>query len=283
MEIDKVVVDIYKIKYEEKLVAFLDVIGFKRIVNSNEISLLERYYTIIKNQLKDLQSIKNEIDSFIVSDSIILITGTNISNFTSMLISIAKIQAILGTQNIWLRGGISIGKLHFDKNSPLIVGEGLINAYLLEEKLANVPRILIDTKIINHFSTSKSAMTKDLNCKFNGPSVYQNILFDFLPLLEFDELYEDGFLYVSYTKYLICRILNWDKLNSGFWVDSNDFTKEFKTNMYSNSEYYPKYQWIRSKLQVSMGRITQYMNRKNIVEKEKQKQLDYLAREIQSL
>lgn len=105
----------YQIKYETKIVAFLDVLGFKRIVINDDNSLLERYYTIIKNQLQNLQNTEGKIESFIVSDSIILITETDISNFTSLLILIAKIQAVLGTQNIWLRGGISIGKIHFDK------------------------------------------------------------------------------------------------------------------------------------------------------------------------
>lgn len=273
----------YQIKYKKSLVAFLDVIGFKSIVGNNDISLLEKYYTIIHNQLKDLKILKKEIDSFIVSDSIILITGTNIEDFTSMLISIAKIQAILGTQNIWLRGGISIGKLHFDKNSPLIVGEGLINAYLLEEKLANVPRILIDTKIINHFKTSKNEIKETLNSKFNGASVYQNILYNYLPLLDYNELYEDGFLYVSYTQYLICRVLNWDNLNSEYGVINNDFIKKFKTNMYSNSEYYPKYQWIRSHLQVSMIGLIRYMEKKKIDDSEKKEQIYNLRKEIQSL
>lgn len=273
----------YKIKYKDNLVAFLDVIGFKSIVCNNDISLLEQYYNIIQNQLKDLKILKKEIDSFIVSDSIILITGTNIEDFISMLISIAKIQAILGTQNIWLRGGISIGKLHFDKNSPLIVGEGLINAYTLEEKLAIVPRILIDTKIINHFKTSKNELMETLNSKFNGSPEYQNIIYNYLPLLEYNELYEDGFLYVSYTKYLICRVLNWDNLNSEYGIIIIDFIKKFKNNMYSNSEYYPKYQWIRSHLQVSMFDIIKYIENKEISDTVKNDLIYELRKQIQSL
>lgn len=273
----------YQINYEIKIVAFLDVIGFKQLVSNNDISILERYYTIIKNQLQNLRNNEDIIDSFIVSDSIILITDTNISNFTSLLVFISKIQAILCTQNILLRGGISIGKLHFDNNSPLIVGEGLINAYLLEERLANFPRVLIDTKIINHFNTSMKAIKNELNYKFNSPLEFKNILKDYLPLLEHNELYEDGFLYVTYTDYLICRILNWDNLNSSLLIDSEDFLKGFKTCMYSNSEYYPKYQWISSKLKVSMFSIKYDNGNKPIIDEQKKEQFENLAKEIKLL
>ncbi len=273
----------YQIKYETKIVAFLDVLGFKRIVINDDNSILERYYTIIKNQLQNLQNTEGKIESFIVSDSIILITETDISNFTSLLILIAKIQAVLGTQNIWLRGGISIGKIHFDKNSALIVGDGLINAYLLEEKLAIFPRVLIDTKIINHYNTSKEGMKNELNCKFNRPKEFENIFLDYIPLLAYNELYEDGHLYVTYTDYLICRILNWDNLNSGLLIDSKNFLKGFKTMMYSNSEYYPKYQWICSKLKVSKSDIKFFLHTKPLIDEQKVKQFENLAKEIELL
>lgn len=273
----------YQIKYETKIVAFLDVLGFKRIVSENHIRQLERYYTIIKNQLQILQNNEDKIDSLIVSDSIILITDTKISNFTSLLILIAKIQAILGTHNILLRGGISIGKIHFDKTSPLIVGDGLINAYLLEEKLANFPRVLVDTKIINHFSTSMKEIKNELNYKFISPLEFNNILPEYLPLLATNRLYEDGFLYVTYTDYLICRILNWDNLNSNLSVNSTNSLKEFKTIMYSNSEYYPKYHWISTNLKISMFHIKYNLGNKPIIDEQKKEQFENLAKEIELL
>lgn len=46
-----------------------------------------------------------------------------------------------------LRGGISIGQLFID--DVMVWGEALLNAYYLEDKVANYPRIIIDKNIVS--------------------------------------------------------------------------------------------------------------------------------------
>lgn len=52
----------YQIKYETKIVAFLDVLGFKRIVINDDNSILERYYTIIKTSYKIYRILKVKLN-----------------------------------------------------------------------------------------------------------------------------------------------------------------------------------------------------------------------------
>jgi hypothetical protein len=51
------------------------------------------------------------------------------------------------SKGFFIRGGISVGSFYSDKN--IIFSKGLVNAYLLESKKANFPRVIIDKLIMD--------------------------------------------------------------------------------------------------------------------------------------
>ncbi len=132
-------------------VAFFDILGFKDLVEGNsheelleiyneslyrslEIhdNIYEQLYPIITPK-EELDSIK--IESFIISDSIILIQDTISERGLANLIG--KCQNLLSitmADGIPLRGGISYGPVSIIKNErgTTIVGKGLTNAYQIE-------------------------------------------------------------------------------------------------------------------------------------------------------
>jgi hypothetical protein len=168
--------DISDINYENRIVAFVDILGFKEIIKKSERNLkkLQLLYQTLEflkkreNSYKwNLQLIEIEEDAqkkgvsnfdiqslttcTCFSDSIVVsvkCNDKNINEITSTLIAnLSYIGAQLMTEGILLRGGITVGKLiHLDNG--IIIGQGLIDAYQLESSSAKFPRILISEKLI---------------------------------------------------------------------------------------------------------------------------------------
>lgn len=163
-------------EYKNSYVAFLDVLGFKKLVFSKseeDKKKIENYFEIINDEidkLKEIQS-KEQINYIVISDSIIITVeqnedkNQNIDNLRQLCIAVGKIQYRLALHNLWLRGGISSGETYIDGNDKQIVGAGYINAYLLEENHAIVPRVIIDNKIVGELKLESS---DELISKING-------------------------------------------------------------------------------------------------------------------
>ena len=168
------------INYENQIVAFVDILGFKEIIKQSEQSLkkLNLLYQTLEFLKKrenankwNLQLIEIEEDAqkrgvsnfeieqltacTCFSDSIVIsvkCNDKNINEITSTLIAnLSYIGAQLMTEGILLRGGITVGKLiHLDNG--ILMGQALIDAYQLETNSANFPRILISNKLIKQLN-----------------------------------------------------------------------------------------------------------------------------------
>jgi Neuraminidase (sialidase) len=156
--------DDFELNYEKSYVAFLDVLGFKQLVYSKKqedkekIELYLKTVSEVLNGFKRIPS-KKIIGSIVISDSIILTVpfGDNkteqIFNLRQLCIAILSLQRKLLVRDIWIRGAISYGDTYFDNVNNQIVGSAYVDAYLLEEKMAKYPRVILDNRII-----------KELNC-----------------------------------------------------------------------------------------------------------------------
>jgi len=165
-----------EINYEERLVAFIDILGFKEVVKKSERSANTR--ELIYDSLSflkkrefaskwDLQLIeieedaqKRNLEDFDISDrttctsfsdSIAVSVEYNRDNinesFSTLVANLSFVGARLMTKGILFRGGITTGKtVHTDNG--IIFGQGLIDAYELESKAACYPRILISDKLL---------------------------------------------------------------------------------------------------------------------------------------
>jgi hypothetical protein len=151
-------------KYEERYVAFIDILAFSKLVNRAEADadLLER-----------LASILEEVSMYSVIGTSMDASGSNdpqgfflnmfrMSTFSDNIVISTKINPIglglittLSTiicnrllhQGVFTRGAISKGKLIH--TNTIVLGAGLINAYNLEKIAAIYPRILIDESILH--------------------------------------------------------------------------------------------------------------------------------------
>jgi len=168
-----------EIKYERRIVAFIDILGFKEMVEQSEYdpSKIELLYSVLdylKNwetsdkwdlklveieedaQKKGVENfdIRGKTNSTSFSDSIVVSVkvDNNVNEMTSTLIAnLAYIGAILIEKGILFRGGLTIGNIIHNQNGT-VFGQGLIDAYLLETKSAKYPRIVLSDKLIKELN-----------------------------------------------------------------------------------------------------------------------------------
>ncbi len=140
-------------EYENCYIAFLDLLGFKELVKTQTCEQILKIFDEIKSQYmitcdcdKEKKPLVDpeEIHFKIMSDSICFYVSSKITNSLPVLISLcAYFQVRLWRLEhpILVRGGIVKGDIY--TNDDIMFGTGLTNAYLLEEKNAKVPRIII--------------------------------------------------------------------------------------------------------------------------------------------
>jgi hypothetical protein len=233
------------IQLKDKYVAFLDVLGFTSIVNSPEPNgKLENYFNSVEKIFMSFPASKSLIKYFIISDSIILIAEDTEEEFKNLLAAISLLQANLAQIDIWIRGGVAFGPVHFEESEKIIVGTGYINAYLLE-KDAIYPRVVIDPSIL-----SKLGITlKDFYLQYNGPFYKHHpnkLIHDYgQHIVRGDgaRLTSDDAIFVSYAHKIVVDTI------SGITVQGNTplniVYNNLKTNLYGTQKHYHKYLWVK--------------------------------------
>lgn len=155
-------------QYEERYVAFIDILGFSELVNRAEAdsSLLERLVSVLQEQ-ELYSAIETSMDTLgsndprgffqnmfkmsTFSDNIVISTKMNPIGVNLITTLSTVIGNRLLHQGIFTRGAISKGKLiHTNR---IVLGAGLISAYNLEKSAAIFPRILIDESIVHGMDT----------------------------------------------------------------------------------------------------------------------------------
>ena len=128
-------------RYQERIVVFMDLMGFKKLVDqedrSQEIGAILDLPTAIMENYQDFK-VKNVMISSI--------TGT-----------------LLCQSQILLRGGIAVGKLYHDRQ--IVFGPALVKAYQLENNIAVYPRVVIDEADLEKSLKSCTQVSRDVNRK----------------------------------------------------------------------------------------------------------------------
>ena len=247
-----------EIEYEERIVVFIDILGFKTIVQESHKNTELKdliYETLIflkKREIPtkwNLQLIeieedaqKRNLSSFEIdtktlctsfSDSIVISVKYNSKNineiFSTLIANISFIGAKLITKGILFRGGITTGKL-FHSDDGIIFGEGLIQAYQLETQAAIYPRIILSKKIIKK-------LNYPLESKKNRYPYHQYI-----------KRYTDGC--VGLNQIIYFQVLqSWDKMSeknllNGLKKAKNTIIKGLDNN-FENPNIFQKYIWLK--------------------------------------
>lgn len=158
--------------YEEHIVAFIDLLGFKDAVNANrqvEILKLLQLFIKLRNEESKINSIKFEKQETynispaisVFSDNIVislpvkneLPNHVEFGTFFAMARCIELIAAKALEKGFLIRGGIAQGNLYHQ--GGIIFGDALLEAIKLESSVAVYPRVLISAEVLKSHKTAK--------------------------------------------------------------------------------------------------------------------------------
>jgi hypothetical protein len=148
--------------YEEKVIAFLDVLGWRKLVErSVNDEILRQHMTLNINMVRNMtvgnkysieqrpENTPTQIIQF--SDSIVISSDSTTEGVQGLLFQVQFLIGSFFLPSFFIRGGITKGQLlHRDS---IIFGPALIRAYDLESTIARYPRVIIDPEQMDFFST----------------------------------------------------------------------------------------------------------------------------------
>ena len=231
------------ITYENRVVIFLDILGFQKIIQSTVDKDIDRpekikliYDALYK--MREYLGVDNDeqttkrVTQF--SDSVII--SFHESDEGKVLYVLNDIQLLLIEligKGILVRGGISYGKMYHD--DKFAFGPAFIDAYLTESKAALYPRVILDQKIVD--------IGKRHHQIYGNPTEEkQNIL----SLITKDT---DGMYYIDY----FTKALN--QVDDMWTVYVNDLMKIIKDGLKSKGpDLKVKYGWMKSKYNAMASR-----------------------------
>jgi hypothetical protein len=178
--------------YSDKLVAFIDILGFQRLISQDNSEALATI-TIIDGHLQHvLDVLQKEHDMVftvrLFSDCMCISCDFTTENLFYIVFELAFIQFQMSCEGFFLRGALSRGN-HFE-NERMIFSKGLVSAYNIEKK-AIYPRIVIDGELIgaiiddNNFYAPYYIQESSKNFLIQSPDGYYSV--DYLNIL-----YQEG-------------------------------------------------------------------------------------------
>lgn len=191
--------------YEQRLILFLDILGFREIIDSTvyKPDALRRVLSAI-DEIAEFQE-PNVHESKRVSqfsDSIVVSFAISEESAVFWLVNDLALTIInLVGAGFLVRGGVTVGSLiHTDR---YLVGPGLVKAYEIESTLAVNPRVIFDRKIL--------AIARKYHADQHSPDEEEQYVLD---LLATDV---DGNLYFDYV--------SWHYVIAGAGADADLYPK----------------------------------------------------------
>jgi len=139
--------------YEERYVAFVDILGFSEIVKNSIKGNEKPSFDELVNILGKISERDHEIDSVFgddfkfqtFSDSIIMSDRISIGGLFQITSAVQDLAIELLKVGLLMRGGIAKGRLHHDAN--VVFGPAFLEAYRLESSIAKFPRIILSRDV----------------------------------------------------------------------------------------------------------------------------------------
>jgi len=190
------------IKYDERIFAFIDILGFADLVEASErdpsqiigiYKLLERAKSMaqlpVGHKFNYLQVDLSKFRSHTFSDTITMSCPyESFDYFNAIIAWVMRYQYFMwAEEGAFLRGAIVYGKIFDEEDSSMVFGPAMVAAYRLETKTAKWPRILVDSSIVKKLPDDKRlrALQEYLR-KDNAGNYYLDYLRDLFALTCYD-------------------------------------------------------------------------------------------------
>lgn len=185
----------------DRILAFMDILGFSNLVKENDIDGLESkekfknifdlindFYT--KHDDEDPERNYPEIKFLWMSDTIVV--SAEIVDAEAVINNLLDIQHDLLCSGLPVRGAICIGRLYHEEN---IWGEALVRAAEIEKKYSIYPRILITNEDYRKISLSEEVKKYFINDESNSNYRYIEPVSN-----ELDRAIENEYVYLNIEK-----------------------------------------------------------------------------------
>lgn len=135
------------VSYDERLVAFVDILGFSRLTEQEPdlarttIARLDALLAEIDGSVLEAAYWGEDLTARMFSDCVCLTAPVSPGGLALLVDALAWFQLSCSLEGVLLRGGVARGP-HF-QNSRMIFSQGLVCAYQLEHKQARTPRIIL--------------------------------------------------------------------------------------------------------------------------------------------
>lgn len=170
--------------YRKSVITFVDILGFKSLVNSKSYTEIQHILnTVLRFSGFDEEETGEGMEPKVIqfSDSIVRIRPLDSEinlKFPYGLafyefLDLVHMQGELINQGICIRGGISIGDVHFEDET--IFGPGFVRAYELESNHAKYPRIVVDPDLLNVFSEDRRLLSSHNRWEDEITSIRKNL------------------------------------------------------------------------------------------------------------
>ncbi|ELA7830258.1 hypothetical protein Q6U52_000409 [Vibrio alginolyticus] len=148
-------------KLKKSYCAFIDVLGFSELIKNSsgsdesEEQFFQSYYSVAKEQLEKLSQVTGSLLELVhikvFTDNIVIaipwFSDDGESELGLITEAIKQYQLSMALNGYFVRGGIAIGKLFIDDLT--IFGPALLEAYHLESKVANDPKIIVSSEFLD--------------------------------------------------------------------------------------------------------------------------------------
>lgn len=231
--------------YRSAIVSFIDVLGFREIVQNRPSSDIFKILRLIQETGAPaaeslvpkafLERDLNQPKTFAFSDSIVRVrpcdAGYSEGSLFHELISLVHMQAELANSGVFIRGGMSIGDIFFDASE--IFGPALIRAYDLESQYANVPRIVIGPEVFQEFRRNRKLRAE-----------HHNLADEIHYIKKLVRRGDDGMWFVDYLKAIYFEMDDPVSMYPEFLERHRDFIIKYAKGLSIQGRALQKYLWL---------------------------------------
>lgn len=152
-----------KKKYSRSLIAFLDVLGIKKLISDHTggrehvaIDKIEEMRKIVETSVTVLED-RDEFYYLHISDSFVFLCRP--ADIVILVELLSTIQTrIIHECNFLLRGAVTVGDAIIREDGKFIIGPAYIQAYQLQENDAVYPRIIVDASVVKAIAKAKKSI-----------------------------------------------------------------------------------------------------------------------------
>lgn len=177
--------------YENRIIVFLDILGFSEAVLNNSLNpatlkkTFEKIYSLV-GRVNKIEGRK--IQAYNVSDSFILIGNVTRPSCFLFPEQLAPLEPLVNlTDNFLLhihrdfgltvRGYMTIGDVYADTEKNILFGPGLIEALKVEKEVVKYPRVILSEQLAKHFDLDENLSEE---VPIRRDSTDNHYFFDFL-------------------------------------------------------------------------------------------------------